>query len=344
MNKKIKKTILIISVFLLLSQAVVFKISANPVDFPDDENIIYLEGYPITSQAAIVIDFATGLVIFEHNKDELRVPASMTKMIAVYVVFDAVRDGLIDFDTEIEITESSSLFSYVRAFSNVPMPRDSIYTLRELLDVVIVRSASAATISLGEGIFGSEQALVAKMNEKVNQLGITAEFHDSWGGSPNNRISASGMAELTRAFIKEYPEILEITSQKSVFFDEIEYRSTNPLLVDYDGVDGFKTGYTRPAGWCFTSTAMQEGRRIITVTMGSEQGFRFADSVILLDYGYSYYNITLAGHFRDSIHFLDVFKTNAAPLVPISMFNIYEAKYMDIRDLAIILNETEKRD
>ena len=136
--------------------------------------------------------------------------------------------------------------------------------------------------------------------------------------------------------------ILEITSQKSVFFDEVEYRNTNPLLVSYDGVDGFKTGYTRPAGWCFTGTAEIDELRIITVTMGSQEGYRFTDSVILLDHGFTYYNITIAGHFKSSIFMVaDAQIKRGTPLVPIKMYNIDEAKYIEIRELAIILNETE---
>jgi len=326
-------------------------IAATPIE-GDDENeentdIIpgagaYVDESPITSQAAIVMDFATGLVIYEFNADELRVPASMTKMIAVYVVLDAVKDGVVSLDTVIYISGEASDFSFNRAFSNVPMPLESSYTVRQLLDVVIVRSASAATIALGEGIFGSEEALVTQMNIKSQQLGIDASFHDSWGGSPDNRISARGMAEITRALINDYPEVLNFSSQKSVLFDEIEYRSTNLLLDDYEGIDGLKTGFTNPAGWCFTGTAMMEERRIISVTMGSVQGYRFPDSIILLEYGFANYNITIASHFRGSLHSLDIFQNIRSPLVPISMYNIEEAHALGLRDLAIILNYAQR--
>ena len=295
--------------------------------------------YEITSEAAIVIDFETGLVIYEHNADEQRVPASMAKMVAVHVVLDAIRDGFVSLDTVVEISESTSAFSYRRAYSNVPMPLESTYTIRELLDVIIVRSASASTIALGEAVFGSEAAMVAKMNEKAKQLGIAAEFHDSWGGSPDNRISARGMAEMTRVLLKEYPEVLEITSKKSVIFDEIPYNSTNLLVDDYYGIDGFKTGFTNPAGWCFTGTAIQNGRRLISVTMGSMQGYRFPDSMILLDYGFANYSFTIANHFRSAIQPSGSYKIVNSTIVPISMYNINEARYIELRDLAMILNE-----
>jgi len=294
----------------------------------------------ITSEAAIVIEFDTGLVIFELNADELRVPASMTKMAAVYVVFDAIRDGLVSMDTVAEITNRTSRLSYSRAFTNVPMPRESSYTIEELLDAVIVRSASAATIALGEAIFGSESVLVAKMNEKAEQLGVIASFSDSWGGSRHNRISARGMAEMTRQLIMEYPEVLKITSKSRVYFDEIPYNSTNPMIGDYEGIDGFKTGFTNPAGWCFSGTAQRGERRIISVTMGSTIGHRFPDSAVLLDYGFANYNRAIANHFKEAIIQSNPKTIADSPLVPIVIYNIETARYLGLRDIAIALNES----
>jgi len=295
--------------------------------------------YTITSEAAIIMDFDTGLVIYEFNADELRVPASMVKMVAVHVVFDAIRDGLITFDTVVEISESTSEFSFNRGFSNVPLHLDSTYTIRELLDVVIVRSASAATIALGEALFGSEEGLIDYMNQKAVELGIEAEFHDSWGGSPDNRISARGMAEMTRALIMEFPEVLEFTSQTSVIFEEIEYNNTNPLLIDYYGLDGFKTGFTNPAGWCFSGTAERDSRRIITITMGSERGYRFPDTIILLDYGFYNYGLAFANHFRNEISSVNSAQNARTALMPIQLFDTEMAQKLDIRDIAIFLNE-----
>jgi len=295
--------------------------------------------YTITSEAAIIIDFDTGLVIYEHNADELRVPASMVKMIAVHVVFDEIRAGNITLDTLVEVTESTSEFSFSRAFSNVPLHLDSTYSIRELLDVVIVRSASAATIALGEALFGSEDALIRRMNQKASEHGIPAEFHDSWGGSPDNRISARGMAEMTRLLIMEHPEVLDFTSQVYVVFEEIEYNNTNALLVEYEGIDGFKTGFTNPAGWCFSGTAIINGRRIITITMGSIHGYRFPDTVTLLDYGFANYGITFANYFRDAVNPTDSDISVKNALMPISKFEIDLAQYFDILEIAIFLND-----
>ena len=315
-------------------------ISPAYADEPAEEDIAaFVDGNPITSQAAIVIDFLSGLVIFEHNADELRVPASMAKMVAVHVVLDAIENRYTFFDAFIRTSYEVSTFSYDREFSNVPMPLDSFYTVRELLGVVIARSASAATVALGEGIFGSEEALVAKMNEKAQRLGIEAAFYDSWGGSPENRLSARGMAELTRALIKEHPVVLEFTSQEFVLFDDIEYRNTNPLLSGYYGVDGFKTGFTNPAGWCFAGTAIVDGRRLISVTMGSVQGFRFPDSIILLNYGFANFDRTVANHFITSSKQLEIHHTLKSPLIPIKMYDIEELQYFDLLYIAMLLNK-----
>jgi len=338
--KHLRKTAFIfISILIIISMSATL-ISAASADVPSEEDVeIFIDGDPVTSKAAIVIDFNSGIVIFEYNADELRVPASMAKMVAVFVVLDAIRDRYTFFDAFVQTSEAASIFSYNREYSNVPMPRYSFYTVRELLGVVIARSASAATVALGEGIFGSEEELVIRMNEKAMQLGIEAHFYDSWGGSPENRLSARGMADITRALIKEHPVVLDFTSQKSVFFDEIEYRNTNPLLNDYAGVDGFKTGFTNPAGWCFTGTAQVDGRRLITVTMGSVQGFRFPDSVILLDYGFANFDRVIANHFRNSSKQLELHHIIRSPLVPIKMYDIEESQYFDLLYIAMLLNK-----
>ena len=294
----------------------------------------------ISSEAAIIIDSDTGLVIYEYNADEMRVPASMTKMIAVLVIFEAIRDNIVSLDTIVYTSEEISLFSYMRDYSNVPMPLNSSYTVSELLDVIIVRSACAATVALGEAVFGSEEATVARMNEKLEQLGISGVFYDCWGRSPDNRISARGMAAVARAIIKEYPEVLGISSKASVIFDGVSYNSTNFLVGTYEGVDGLKTGFTNPAGWCFTGTAVQNGRRIITVTMGSSGGKRFVDSRILLDFGFNNVNPVIANHFRSSIRPEGTRQMSDSALVPTILYNIEEAKYFEMRSLALILNES----
>ena len=137
-------------------------------------------GQNVTSQGACIIDFDTGIVLFGHEADTQRVPASMTKLVAVYVIYDAIRDGEISLDTETAVSNSVSDMSYNWEYSNVPIPRGSSVTISELIDVSIIWSACAATVALAEALSGSEEAFVERMNEKVALLGIDAEFHDSY--------------------------------------------------------------------------------------------------------------------------------------------------------------------
>jgi len=336
---RLRKIFFILIFFLFIMPFSLVLMPSASADTDEEAATVPVGEKMVTSQAAIVMDHHTGLVIFEYNADDMRVPASMVKMFAVYVILDTIRDGHISYEAFIQTSAQVSAFSFNREYSNVPMPVNSFFTVRSLLDAVIVRSACAATVALGEGIFGSEEVLVYKMNEKAEQLGIEAEFFDSWGGSPENRLSARGMADLTRSLINEHPAVLGFTSQSSIFFDEIEYRNTNPLLIDYEGVDGFKTGYTNAAGWCFTGTAKINGRRLISVTMGSVQGYRFPDTVILLDHGFASFDRVMADHFRNASKPNGFDQKANSPLVPIVLYNVKEVKHFDLIYLAMILNE-----
>lgn len=298
----------------------------------------------ISSKGAVVIDFDTGIVLYGYNEIKQMVPASMIKVLAAYVVYDAVKAGEISFDTMAKISKSASELSYNREYSNVPLPEGSSYKIRQLMEAVMIRSACAATVAIGEALCGSEKAFIARMKEKIAQFGVTASIHDCWGASPNNRISPLVMAVLTMGFIKDHPEILDITSKKSVTFDGVKYDSSNLLLGQYAGLDGFKTGYTDPAGYCFTATAKQGGRRIISVTMGSSLSSRYPDTRALLDYGFSTADKTIAGHNK---------RNNAVPSsanlildgkpVPLSAYLINDSHYFKLRDIAFLLNGTAKQ-
>jgi len=242
----------------------------------------------ISSKGAAVIDLETGTVLFDYNGAVQRVPASMIKIIAAHVVYDAIRDGKVTMDSRIPIRQATAALSRNRSYSNVVLNENSTYSVRSLLEVVIVRSACAATVALGEGIFGSEKAFVDLMNAKARDYNIRATFVDCWGLSPNNRISPLAMAWMTRRLLLEYPEILEIASMKEVTWEGGDpLPNTNHLLARYEGATGLKTGYTDPAGHCFIGTASRGGRMLISVTMGSSLEGRFPDTEILLDYGFA---------------------------------------------------------
>jgi len=299
--------------------------------------------YELSSKGAVVMDFDTGIILFRHAENVRRVPASTIKILAVYVVFDAIKRGEISLDTVTKISSGTSEFSYDRTWSNVPLPEGSSVKIRELLDVVLVRSACAATVALGEALCGSEAALMTRMREKAASLGVEVRIYDSWGGSPNNSISPLGLATLTRGLIMDHPEVLNITSKRNVTFMGATYGTSNLLLGDYRGLDGFKTGYTDPAGYCFIGTAKRDGRRIITVTMGSTLQQRYPDTRAMLDYGFA-----VADSVIDEYNKVGKALPSTANLIingdemPLTAYLIDDAHFFKLRDVALLLSGTEK--
>ena len=299
----------------------------------------------ISSQAAYVLDVETGVVLYSYSADTQRVPASLTKLMAAYVIYDAAKAGEIKLDSSVKISKNASEFSRNLEYSNVPLKEGESVAINKLLEVVIIRSACAATVALAEALSGNEAAFVSRMNQKAAQLGITAHFYDCYGGSPDNRISARGMAELARALIRNFPDILKITSKKSVTFDGLTYNSSDLLLGQYDGLDGLKTGYTVPAGYCFVGTAQKNGRRIIAVTMGSTLESRYPDTRALLDYGFSvadkkiadYNNANKKASPSDANLILNGVST------PLTAYIINDFNYFKLRDIAFLLQGTDKQ-
>jgi len=290
------------------------------------------------------MDFDTGIVLFGHNEEDQRVPASMMKMVAVHIVYDEIKAGRLSLNSTVRVRPATSRFSYNMEYSNVPLPEGSAFSVRSLLEAVIIRSACAATVALSESIFGDESVLVARMNAKARELGVQARFVDCWGGSPDNRISALGTAILTRALIMDHPEVLEIASKSSFVFNGATYRTSNLLLGEYTGLDGLKTGFTNPAGYCFIGTAKRGERRLISVVMGATMQSRYPDTRTLLDYGFAVADRTIEEYMRTQMA-----RPSSANLIingetmPLTAYLINDYHYFKLRDIAFLLTDTNKK-
>lgn len=241
----------------------------------------------ITSAGAIVIDFETGDEIYAHNADTPRDPASMTKMLTVYLVYQAIADGQIDLDTVVPISGYVEEFARNPNETNVPLSQHGVYTVDELLDAVIVVSAGGAAIALAELVGGTRRGFIRMMNEKAAEWGVDAHFESISGGGEMTYMTPRAMATITRNTIIQFPLILERTSLPSLKFGWWTYQSTNHLLGVYEGIDGYKTGTNSYAKENFAATAGRGDIRIISVTMGSNYSKRFDDTTILLDYGFA---------------------------------------------------------
>jgi D-alanyl-D-alanine carboxypeptidase (penicillin-binding protein 5/6) len=223
---------------------------------------------------AIVIDQDQGQVLFEDQPDAVGYPASMLKLVTMYVTLDNIQKGAIKLDDMVKVTAEASRMGG----SQVYLAENEVFSVEELLYALMVQSANDAAVALAVYQAGTKEAFVELMNQKAQELGMNDTTFTSVHGLPPgrgqqpDRTTARDFAKLSRALIKAHPEALQYTST-----DVREFRPTkpfimrnhNPLLKDFEGCDGLKTGYYRDAGFSIAATAERNGVRVIAVVMGS---------------------------------------------------------------------------
>lgn len=246
----------------------------------------------VTADSAIVMDYDTGEVLYEKDADTMRVPASMTKVMTAYIIFEELEAGNLTLDTMVPVSNTNADRSRSSSYpAMVPLPYGKSQSVDTLLKLILIPSASASCIVMADYISGSEAAFVQRMNETAKRLGMTAEYENSHGAHVHY-LTARSQAILVREFISRFPQVLEYTSMTGVTFNGKYYPNTNKLLPGldyaYDGVDGFKTGTISAAGYCLSATAVKNGRRIISVVMHADDDkTRHTDTTALLDYGFA---------------------------------------------------------
>lgn len=245
----------------------------------------------VSSYGACLYNCDSGEFYYEYNADTQYAPASMTKIMTAYMIYEKISEGEISKDTSISISANAAQKSRDPEATNVILNEGETKTIDELLAYIMVPSACAACTAVADAIFGGEAAMAQAMTQKAQNMGWDMYFEDTSGLSDNNRMTARSAALLTDSFIKKYPDILEYTSMQSVRVGDIVYQSTNKMLPGkefaYNGTQGFKTGTTTLAGCCFTCTTERDGIRFISVTMHSSSGNRrFMDTIEMMDYGF----------------------------------------------------------
>ncbi len=244
-------------------------------------------------KAAIVIDAETGLVLVANHERERRQPASMLKMMTELIVLEHVADGDLKFDDVVEVSAKASRMGG----SQVYLKHGEKFTVEELLMALAIHSANDAAVALAEHVAGSTIAFVDLMNMRAKDLGLLdTEFHSVHGlpagrGQKPDLTTAYDLAQLGRELIK-HPEVLVWSSTPTAPFRNGEFIMYNPnkLVGKYRGLDGIKTGYTGPAGFCVTASAVQKGKRLISVVMGcSTDNARATETTRLLTYGFNAY-------------------------------------------------------
>jgi len=241
------------------------------------------------AKSYVLMDAHSGQVIAASNADAHREPASLTKLMTAYVVFHAIRDGVLHLDDEATISERAWRMGGSRTFAKV----NSQMPIDDLLQGMIVQSGNDAAVALAERVGGTEDAFVQIMNQYAEKLGMhDTHYVDASGltSDKNHYMSARDLGLLSRAIITEFPEYMHYFSQKTFVWNKISQGNRNDLLYTDTTVDGLKTGDTDDAGYCLVATATRGDLRLIAVVMGTktrpERG-RYAET--LLNYGSNFF-------------------------------------------------------
>jgi len=270
-------------------------------------------GEELTAQAAVLMDYATGRVLYDRAGDEPIPPASMTKVMTLYLAYEALEEGVLRKEQVITIDEAGSSFSRPPRSSLMLLEEGQEVTVLDLMKGLAVASGNDAAYALADLIGPGTDAFIEKMNAKAREMGLNhTVFVDPDGWSEFNQVTAREFSRLARTYIAEYPEALEelhsvpfmIYPMPENMPEERTFRiqaprkkkNTNWLLKSYPGIDGLKTGYIDEAGFNFSATAAREEGRLISVIMGIHtdsyyQGLqrRAEETEILLDYGFDSY-------------------------------------------------------
>ena len=223
------------------------------------------------AEFAYIMDGDTGAEIYSKRGEEPMIPASMTKIMTVYLVFERIRDGRLSLDDEFTVSENAwRKGGAASGSSTMFLEPGSKVSVSELLQGVVVQSGNDACIVLAEGVSGSEEAFAAAMTERARELGLTtASFKNVTGlNEEGHEISAEDLAKIALLTIQDFPEFYEIYSQENYTWNDISQPNRNPLLRDVDGADGLKTGHLEISGYGLVGSAVRNGERRIIVING----------------------------------------------------------------------------
>lgn len=246
----------------------------------------------IKSESFILLDYETGKVLFNKNDEEILSPASLTKMMTVYVVFKSIQNGVITKDDTLKVSKNAVLSSR-KDSSRTFLEINDIVPITDVLKGLIVQSGNDSAIALAEKVSGSEENFAHLMNTYAKQLGMNNSNFVNASGLPakDHYSTAKDLSILMRALIKEFPdEYHYYFSIKSFEYNNISQKSRNQLLFSDPDFEGGKTGWHSKAQYCYMASVVKNGRRLIVVTLKSPtSNGRFADAVSLSNYGYQFF-------------------------------------------------------
>lgn len=236
----------------------------------------------------VLMDFYSGRVIAQTHMSERAAPASLTKLMTLYIAFSALEEGRITLSDSVRIGERAWSTGGSRMF----LPLDAEVPVEQLIRGIIVDSGNDAAVALANYIGGNLATFAQHMNMQAAGLGMSDTHFVNPTGLPaeDHYTTAADMARLARALIADFPDYYDFFSQRSFTFNDITQRNRNKLLWSDPSVDGLKTGHTEAAGYNLIASAVRDDDRMITVVMGAPGAHeRVAYSEALLDYGFRFY-------------------------------------------------------
>lgn len=281
-NKTWKTTFFAFISMLFLS----FEISANPIALPTPS--VVPSAPNLTASAYLLVDFDSGKVLASKNEKERVEPASLTKIMTGYVVFNELKTGNIKMSDMVTISKKAWKMPGSKMFIEVGKK----VSVDNLIKGMVVQSGNDASVALAEHIAGSEEAFVGLMNKYAEILGMTGTHYDNATGlpSPEHYTTSEDLVKLTSALIHQFPDDYKRYEQKKFTFNGITQYNRNKLLWQDPTVDGLKTGHTESAGYCLVSSAKKNNMRIISVVLGTDSArLRVSESQKLISYGFRFF-------------------------------------------------------
>jgi D-alanyl-D-alanine carboxypeptidase (penicillin-binding protein 5/6) len=283
-----------------------------------------------------VIDDDTGTVLFDKAGEERIPTASMSKMMTMYVVFEQLKSGKLKLDDELPVSEHAWRTGQKDNESKMWVDLNTKVKVDDLIRGVTVQSGNDACIVLAEGIAGSVDAFVERMNEEAKRIGLNDSHFANVDGlpDPDHYMTARDLATLGSHLIHDFPEYYFYFSEREFTYANIKQQNRNPLLYSDSGADGIKTGHTKEAGFSLTGSVKRNGRRIIAVITGLESNKgRSAEAERIIDYA-----------FRSFEDVAIVKKGESVDDIPVFMGTATKVPLVAARDLAVTLPRAARKD
>ena len=271
----------------------------------------------IVAKSAILMERSTGTVLFEHDADTQMPPASITKIMTLLLVFEAIESGKLTFETEVTASEHACSMGG----SQIWLEPGEVFTVHEFLKAAAISSANDACVALAEAVSGTEETFVELMNSRAAELGmVNTVFKNCTGLDAEGHLSTARDIAIMSAELLSHPDIKNYSTvwMDSLRNGETELTNTNRLVRFYKGCTGLKTGSTDEAGCCLSASAERDGMELISVTLGSPNtDERFAAARKLLDYGFANYSVVQMETPADALKDIPVIHGTADSVKPV---------------------------